>query len=306
MLEGTEELPVRVRVSSGRRRAVAGVVQTSLLRESGSAAMSDYPGIPLTALGAISLKPSIGTITRRNGNRVNTVRGYIEAGTLPQTALNGFLERFKKAGIELPRGYRLEIGGESAERNEAVGKLMASLGLIITLMIAAVVLTFNSFRLGGVIFLVAGQAMGLGLLSVFAFQYSLGFVVIIGIIGLVGLAINASIIILSALRANEKAAAGDPVAIRNVVVNETSRHIVSTTITTMGGFLPLMLAEGGFWPPFAVAIAGGTLLSTLLSFYFAPSCFLMFARSKRKTRRGLVDLIRSRLGWTARPALART
>jgi hypothetical protein len=44
--------------------------------------------------------------------------------------------------------------------------------------------------------------------------------------------------------------------------------------------MPLILAGGGFWPPFAVAIAGGTLLTTLLSFYFVPSCFLLMTRHR--------------------------
>jgi predicted RND superfamily exporter protein len=57
------------------------------------------------------------------------------------------------------------------------------------------------------------------------------------------------------------------------VVMGSSRHIISTTITTVGGFLPLILAGGEFWPPFAMAVAGGVLLSSIVSFYFTPSMF---------------------------------
>ncbi|MEM9270056.1 MAG: hypothetical protein AAGA78_14100, partial [Pseudomonadota bacterium] len=56
------------------------------------------------------------------------------------------------------------------------------------------------------------------------------------------------------------------------------RHILSTTITTFGGFLPLILDGGAFWPPFAVSIAGGVLLSTVVSFYFTPPMFALVAR----------------------------
>jgi multidrug efflux pump subunit AcrB len=59
------------------------------------------------------------------------------------------------------------------------------------------------------------------------------------------------------------------------VVAGSSRHIVSTTITTFGGFLPLILGGGGFWPPFAMAVAGGVLLSTLLAFWFTPQMFAL-------------------------------
>ena len=64
------------------------------------------------------------------------------------------------------------------------------------------------------------------------------------------------IIILSGLKLNERATAGDPDAIVDVVM-DASRHIVSTTVTTFGGFLPLILEGSQFWPPFAMAIAGG-------------------------------------------------
>ena len=41
------------------------------------------------------------------------------------------------------------------------------------------------------------------------------------------------------------------------VVAGSARHIISTTVTTFGGFLPLILGGGGFWPPFAMSVAGG-------------------------------------------------
>lgn len=66
-------------------------------------------------------------------------------------------------------------------------------------------------------------------------------------------------------------------AIRTVVM-DSSRHIVSTTVTTFGGFLPLILEGSQFWPPFAMAIAGGVLLSTIISFFLVPPMFLLCVR----------------------------
>ena len=140
-------------------------------------------------------------------------------------------------------------------------------------------LWLNSFRLSGIVFAVAAQSAGLGILCVFLFGYPFGFTVIVGLLGLMGLAINAAIVILAELKADPAAASGDGEAIVYGVMGCT-RHIVSTTITTVGGFMPLILAGGGFWPPFAIAIAGGTVLTTSLSFYFVPSTFLLFARKR--------------------------
>lgn len=94
-----------------------------------------------------------------------------------------------------------------------------------------------------------------------------------------GFAINAAIVILAELKSDPKAVAGDSDAIINAITNCT-RHITSTTITTVGGFLPLILAGGGFWPPFAIAIAGGTVLTTLLSFYFVTAIFVLMSRKR--------------------------
>ena len=73
------------------------------------------------------------------------------------------------------------------------------------------------------------------------------------------------------------AAAGDRAAMTEVVMGST-RHILSTTLTTVGGFLPLILAGGGFWPPFAMAVAGGVALSTVLAFAFTPQMFALVHR----------------------------
>jgi multidrug efflux pump subunit AcrB len=143
------------------------------------------------------------------------------------------------------------------------------------------VLSFNSFTIGGIIFFAAIQSVGLGLLSVYVFSYPFGFTVIIGLLGLMGLSINAAIVIIAELKSQPFEKQNDvAVVIRSV--QSCSRHISSTTITTVGGFLPLILAGGGFWPPFAVAIAGGTVLTTLLSFFFVPAAFSLVTERKQR------------------------
>ncbi|EOD81466.1 Cobalt-zinc-cadmium resistance protein CzcA [Grimontia indica] len=268
VVEETESIPVRVRVADDSRTSI-NELNKLRLPLAGSEGQAD---LPITAIADLAIEPSRGAIPHRNGERVNVIEGYITAGVLPQTALNAFTEKLENADLRLPPGYRLEFGGESAERNDSVNQLLANLTIVITLLIAVVVVSFNSFRLSGIIFLVGVQAAGLGLLSVWVFGYPFGFTVIIGLLGLVGLAINASIVILAELKSCPEAKSGNREAIVEAV-SSCGRHITSTTITTIGGFLPLILAGGGFWPPFAIAIAGGTLLTTLLSFYFVPAAF---------------------------------
>ena len=156
---------------------------------------------------------------------------------------------------------------------------MANIGMIVVLLIITVVLSFNSFRMSMIIFSVAGLSAGLGLLTVWAFGYPFGFQVIVALMGLIGLAINAAIVILAELKSNPDAILGEIGPMKKSVMNCT-RHIGSTTITTLGGFMPLILDGGGFWPPFALAIAGGTVLTTVLSFFLVPAAFRLFTLAR--------------------------
>jgi multidrug efflux pump subunit AcrB len=270
ILESTEELPVRVRIGEEVRRTPDDLYRLHLA--------GNGPGetFNLSSLARLEFEPSAGVITRRQGERVNTIEAYLRADVLPSRVQARIQAALETEDLQLPPGYRLEFGGESAERNSAVGNLLANVGMIVVLLVLVVVLSFNSFRLSLIVFTVAGLSAGLGLLTVWAFGYPFGFVVIVGLMGLVGLAINAAIVIMAELKSSPLAVRGDMPAMIEGVMNCT-RHIGSTTITTLGGFMPLILDGGGFWPPFALAIAGGTVLTTVLSFFLVPAAFRLFA-----------------------------
>ncbi|MGI2259539.1 efflux RND transporter permease subunit [Shewanella sp. GXUN23E] len=268
ILEQTQSLPIRVRLAEEQRTQASRLSEIMLISSSGA-------GIPLSALSDNEIQVSRGAIPRRNGERVNTIEAYITADILPAAVLQAVKPQL--AGLAIPAGYHVEIGGESAKRDEAVGNLMSNIVLVITALLTTLVLSFNSFRLTGIILLSAVQSAGLGLLMVYLFGYPFGFTVIIGLLGLMGLAINAAIVILAELEDTPDARLGDPDLITATVAT-CGRHIGSTTITTVGGFLPLILAGGGFWPPFAIAIAGGTLLTTLLSLIWVPVMYRLWMK----------------------------
>ncbi len=276
LLEGTEELPVRVRLGAGLRGDPVAIGDMPILPPAAPrvAATGQFPAVPLSTLGRLVLEPSESTITRRNGERVNTVQAYLMPGVLPAVALAEAMALLEADGYAPPSGIRLETGGDSDARNSTVQALVAPLGLIITLSIAVVVMTFNSFRLTLIAFAVAGLSAGLSILSLAVVGYPFGINAIIGVIGSIGVSINAALIVLSALQEDARASAGDRSAMVDVVAG-SARHISSTTITTVGGFLPLILGGGGFWPPFAMSVAGGVALSVILAFAFTPQMFAL-------------------------------
>lgn len=283
LVEGTEQLPVRVRMGNGLRGDLQAIADMPILLPDAPAvsATGAFPAVPLSELATPIVEPSESVITRSDGIRENTVQAFIVPGVLPEEALQDVLTALDERGFELPSGYTLELGGDSDARSNTVGNLMASVGLIVTLTIATIALTFNSFRLTAVALVVCVLSAGLSMLSLAIMQYPFGIQAIIGVIGSIGVSINAAIIILTALQQDPAASAGDRSAMARVVTN-SSRHIISTTITTFGGFLPLILEGGAFWPPFAVAIAGGVLLSTVVSFYFTPPLYALIHRRQRK------------------------
>jgi len=289
LIEGTEELAVRVRTGEDVRERADALRTLDITGPNArpAALQGGYPGIPLAALGEVAVVPAQTPIFRRDGERINTVQGFVQREVLPEEALQKVLASVERSDFELPHGYRLEVGGDSDARNEVLTNLLAQLGLIVALTIAAIVLTFNSFRLTAITLMVAGLSIGLSLLSLAAFDYPFGIQAVIGVIGSIGVSINAAIIILTALQQSPAAMAGDLAEIRNIVQAQ-SRHIMSTTITTFGGFLPLILEGGGFWPPFAMAIAGGVLLSSVVSFYFTPPMFVLLRRRPQRAARAQI------------------
>ncbi|MEM9170190.1 MAG: efflux RND transporter permease subunit [Pseudomonadota bacterium] len=281
VVEGEAEVPVVVRLNDAARASVDEVGSVAVANPNARGARIE--ATPLRSLGKLALEPSPATITRYQGERVNAILGYVEAGALPSTAVEAFKREVDKGRFQMPYGYTYEFGGDDEARSDAVGALLSSVGVIVTLTVAILVLTFGSFRLGAVVLVVAAMSMGLGMLVLTVFRFPFGFQPVIALIGLVGVAINAAIIIMSNLKTIPAAVAGDAAAVKAGTL-ESSRHIISTTLTTFAGFLPLILSEGDFWPAFASAIAGGVVLSTVVSFFFVPQAFLLLTRANPVAR----------------------
>ena len=276
VLEDLEDLPVRIRYANVNRDSVD-AISTLRLNVAGSDTW-----IPASALGTIRLAPALQGITRRNGERVNEISAYLRQGALPIEITNAVLADVDAGALELPPGYRIELAGDSAEQQRAVGQLLTYVPLLATLMLTTLVLSFRSFALAGLIGIVAVFSVGLGMLSLWAGGFPLGFNPIIGTAGLIGVAINGSIVVLAAIRANPAARAGDHRAIITETIGAT-RHILSTTLTTVAGFMPLLLFSGGdCWPPLAIVIAGGVGLSGLLSLLLTPVAYSLMRRLHRR------------------------
>ena len=283
VLESTEELPVRVRLGDADRASLERIESISLVsptareNQTGSANVN----IPVSALASVSLQPETSVIMHRYGQRMNEVQAYIKAGILPATVIADFKQSLKDDPLEMQPGYNIRFGGEAAERDAAVGNLLSKVSVLFVLMLATLVLSFSSFRIAGVVLSVAALSLGLGMGALWMFGFPFGFMAIIGSMGLMGVAINDAIVVLAGIKADPDASVGDVDAIGKVVLQKT-RHIIATTLTTIAGFAPLVIAGGEFWPPMAVAISGGVAGATILALLFVPSLYVI-AMCKRES-----------------------
>jgi multidrug efflux pump subunit AcrB len=266
ILEGVEEIPVRVIAPEARRSELAD------LRSKTISNARPGGGTPLSALGSLTLEPETATIVRLDGKRVNEVFGYVQPYALPAPINEAFKKNLEASGFELPPGYEWIEGGISSDGNDAITSLASLAVPLVLVMLGAVALVFNSFRMAFLVMGVGFMSMGLAFGGVWMFNLPLGFNAILGALGLLGISINGTIVVLSLLTHSEAARNDDVIAQREIVVAAT-RHIVATTLTTMGGFVPIILQGDVFWMPLATGIAGGVAGSAILALYFTPAVY---------------------------------
>jgi multidrug efflux pump len=279
VLQGTEELPIRVRVNDQQR---GDFKELDAMPLSNQALIQNNASIGVGALGEFTLLPSISGITRVDGERVNKIQAFLLQGVPAIDASEQLRELLENGDFVLPKGYRLKMAGDADEQAQALGQLATYAPVLLVLMVTVLILTFNSVRFAAVIAIVAILSVGLGMLSLWISGLPIGFNPLLGSAGLIGVAINGSIVVIAAINGNAKAKSGDTRAI----VEETmscSRHILSTTFTTVGGLIPLLLfSQGSFWPPLAVVLAGGVGFSVILSLFFTPTIIAMMCRIRTR------------------------
>ncbi|MGB0766119.1 MAG: efflux RND transporter permease subunit [Phycisphaeraceae bacterium] len=275
IVEDQERLPVRVRYADDIRGDIDELATIPLVSPSTPEWTS------AAALGDFELRPEIGGITRYNSQRTNTIKAYTVSDSLPIDIGNDVLSDLEAQGFSLPAGYRIDFGGAAEQSGDANANLATYAPILMVMMVATLILVFRSVRYAIVLGAVAIFSVGLGLLSTWSIGFPIGFNMILGTLGLIGVALNDSIVVLAGIRTNDKAAAGDLNAVVESILGST-RHIISTTATTVGGFLPLLLFVGGdFWPSLAIVLVGGIIGATLIALVFIPASHLLLCRVKR-------------------------
>ena len=117
----------------------------------------------------------------------------------------------------------------------------------------------------------------------------LRFIATIGAVGLVGLSINDSIIVLSHIKEEASNKIISKAEIIEVVIRST-RHIITTSVTSIGGFAPLIFTSV-FFRPLAWAMTIGVLGATLLALLYIPTMFIVMNKIRNSAVIRTVDFL---------------
>ncbi|MEM9657591.1 MAG: efflux RND transporter permease subunit, partial [Planctomycetota bacterium] len=234
--EGSEELPIRVRIADPQQLTPEQLATVELAPPprrgpQGPPGVAPEGAAPISAVASLELSSDSAAIPHIDGRRVNEVKAYLKAGTLPSKVLAEFESRLAAADFQLPPGYSMRFGGEAAERDEAVGSLMANAVILFSLMLVSLVVAFRSFRAAMIVAAVGALSIGLGPGALRWFGYPFGFMAIVGSMGLAGVAINDAIVVLAGIRDDPRAAGGDRTAMVEVVVG----RVVGGVVGVVGG-----------------------------------------------------------------------
>ncbi len=269
-----EEYPIVVRLAPPDRERDDALEGLTLLNNEGLR-------IPLVEVARLRPASSPSSIERLNRFRVVRVTADYAGRSLGE-----IMEDLRQAldTLDLPAGFRFELGGSFKRQQESFGDLFVALVLGIVLVYLVMVALFESFLMPFVVmfavpFGIAGVSYLLALTGV-----PLSVNAYLGMIMLVGIVVNNAIVMLDYMELLQLRGRD----LLSSVLEGASRRlrpILMTTFTTIGGLLPLVIfrTEGSeVWRPLGLAVIGGLAFSTFVTLIFVPVVYLTFESVRRQ------------------------
>jgi multidrug efflux pump subunit AcrB len=223
--------------------------------------------IPLKQLASIEFKKAPSLITRYNMERNASIQADLMKGYNLDDVLNPIIEKLNN--YPFPSGYSYYLAGEIESRNESFGGMKMAIIIAIIAILAVLILQFNSFLQPLIIFSAIPLALIGSIWALYITNNTFSFTAAVGLISLVGIVVNNSIILVDYTNILRKQGVPLYEAVRKSgEVRFTP--IILTALTTIGGLLPLTLQGGTLWAPMGWTIIGGLLVSTMLTLLIVP------------------------------------
>lgn len=227
--------------------------------------------VPLKQVASIKLETSMPSFQHYNLDRTARITSDIKAGfntaQVTQDAIN------KLNALSLPAGVSYSMGGEQENRQESFGGMAKALIVAMLGIFAVLVMQFRSFKQPLIVFSAIPFAATGAFFALFITGYTFSFTAFVGLTSLVGIVVNNAIILID--YANQKLVEGEDKLTSIMGAAKTRMTpILLTTVTTIGGLLPLTLSGSSMWSPMGWAIIGGLLVSTLLTLFVVPVLYV--------------------------------
>ena len=270
--EGDQSLPIVLRNESSQD------VDVRQLESINIYAQGSGKNVPLGQVAQIVPQWQLAKIKRRDLYRTLTVTCDAKSGFTAQDITDEFIPWLEEDSESWKRGYRYELGGESEQSSEAMSAVVAKLPLSGFIILALLIVQFNSFRKTFIVL----STIPLGLIGVIAgllvFRSFFGFFAFLGLISLAGIVINNAIVLIDRIQIELGQSGEKPIEAIVAAAQQRFRPILLTTCTTTLGLIPLYLGGGLMWEPMAVAIMVGLLFATVITLLFVPVLYkILFA-----------------------------
>jgi len=224
--------------------------------------------IPLSQIASMEFESSPGTIKHLDKKRFVMVKAFTTKGALSGEINKQFEEKAKS--IQWPAGYSYQIAGEAEGEKEAFGgSFMTVVIATVFLFIMVLILEFKTLKSTLIVLSVIPLGIIGGVLMLWATGNPMSFVAIIGFIGLAGVEVKNSILLVDFT--NQLREEGKTLDEAIQIAGELRfLPIVLTSLTAIGGLTPIALNSNPLISPLALVLIGGLISSTLLSRIVTP------------------------------------
>ncbi|GLS24754.1 efflux RND transporter permease subunit [Marinibactrum halimedae] len=266
--DGGDIIPIIMRAEETER------MNLDRMRSMNVYSSAENTNVPLFQIADFKPQNRYARIEREDMFRTVTV----EAKSLLYTAedLKALVDAdIQAAGEDLPLNHHIEYDGVIAESADAQKALSASVPMILGIIVVLLVWQFNSYRKPGIIIVTIPLALIGAVLGLLVTNSAFGFMVTLGLYSLAGIIINNAIVLIERIELEMEAGLEPYDAIVNACLIRL-RPITMTTITTVLGLLPLILANDPLFYGMSNAMAFGLGIGTLLTLGVVPVLYAIF------------------------------
>ena len=223
--------------------------------------------VPLNQLAKLRFESSPASINHLNKIRTVSVNSFVQKGYQNDRVIKEVIRKMDQ--MKLPEGYHYEMGGEVENAQRSFGGFGTIILITVFLFIAVLVLEFRTFKSTLIVLSVIPLGIVGAVLSLLVTGNTLSFVASVGMIALAGIEVKNTILLVDFTNQLRREGAGLDTAIERAG-EIRFLPIILTTLTAIGGLLPIALSANPLISPLAIVMIGGLISSTLLSRIVTP------------------------------------